>query len=49
MSEEHIQALDLATQGDWDAAHQLIQKVHDELDGQIHGYLHREEGNMQAY
>lgn len=46
MAEEHIQALDLAANGDWDGAHNLIQDYHDELAGLIHGYLHREEGDL---
>ena len=46
MALEHTQALDLSAQGDWDGAHQLIQQVHDELGSQIHGYLHREEGDL---
>jgi len=46
MAEEHIQALDLASAGDWDGAHHLIQDYHDELASLIHGYLHREEGDL---
>jgi len=46
MAEEHIQALDLAAQGDWEAAHNLIQDYHDELASLVHGYLHREEGDL---
>ena len=46
MAEEHIEALDLASNGDWDSAHQHIQNYHDELACQIHGYLHREEGDF---
>ena len=46
MAEEHVQALDLAAQGDWDAAHTLIQDYHDELASLVHGYLHREEGDL---
>ena len=41
MSAEHIQALDLIEQGDWDAAHTLIQQEADELACLIHAYLHR--------
>ena len=46
MASEHTQALDLAAQGDWEAAHLLIQESHDELACLIHGYLHREEGDL---
>lgn len=46
MAEQHIQALDLMAQGDWDGAHQLIQECNDELACLIHGYLHREEGDL---
>lgn len=46
MASDHIQALDMTAQGDWDGAHQLIQDVNDELGCLIHGYLHREEGDF---
>jgi len=46
MAEEHIQALDRVAQGDWDGAHKLIQDYHDELASLVHGYLHREEGDL---
>lgn len=46
MPEEHIEALNLLSNGDWDGAHQLIQDVHDELACQIHGHLHRAEGDL---
>ncbi|MFW5449994.1 MAG: hypothetical protein ACKE9I_00205 [Methylophagaceae bacterium] len=46
MAEEHIQALDMQAQGDWDGAHQLIQQYNDELACLVHGYLHREEGDL---
>lgn len=46
MSAEHIEALDLISQGDWDGAHELIQEVNDELACLIHAYLHREEGDL---
>mgnify|MGYP000379596489 CR=1 FL=1 len=46
MAIEHIQALDLAAQGDWECAHSLIQEQHDELASLVHGYLHREEGDL---
>ncbi|NOQ94950.1 MAG: hypothetical protein GQ547_10005 [Methylophaga sp.] len=46
MAVEHIQALDLVAQGDWEGAHSLIQNYHDELASLVHGYLHREEGDL---
>lgn len=46
MTSEHIQALDMMAQGDWDGAHELIQNKNDELACLIHGYLHREEGDL---
>jgi len=46
MANEHIQALALISQGDWDAAHSFIQDFHDELACLIHAYLHREEGDL---
>lgn len=46
MAKEHIKALDLVSNGDWDGAHQLIQEHNDELACLIHGYLHRKEGDL---
>lgn len=40
------QALELIKDGNWDAAHQLIQDDTDPLSCQIHGYLHRIEGDL---
>jgi len=46
MATEHIQALDLMAQDDWNGAHELIQGYEDELACLIHGYLHLEEGDL---
>ena len=46
MAVEHIQALVLAAQGDWEGVHSVIQEQHNELASLIHGYLHREEGDL---
>lgn len=46
MTGEHRKALDLARDGHWDEAHQLIQARSDELACLIHAYLHREEGDL---
>lgn len=42
----HREALTLARQGQWEAAHRLIQDACDPLSCQIHGYLHRVEGDL---
>ncbi|MGA8260691.1 MAG: hypothetical protein WB783_10805 [Arenicellales bacterium] len=46
MLEDHLKALDLARDGYWDEAHRLIQSYSDELACLIHGYLHRQEGDL---
>jgi len=44
--EQHLNALELVRKGDWEAAHQLVQKGSDPLSCLIHAYLHREEGDL---
>ena len=46
MEETHLHSLELAAQGDWDSAHKLIQNYNDSLACLIHGYLHRQEGDL---
>jgi hypothetical protein len=46
MQKIHQQALQLIQNDDWDAAHRLIQDYSDTLSCQIHGYLHRIEGDL---
>jgi Flp pilus assembly protein TadD len=46
MKHSHRQALQLIQQNDWDAAHRLVQDYSDPLSCQIHGYLHRIEGDL---
>lgn len=46
MSADHLKALELAHEGHWDEAHELIQPLSDELACLIHAYLHREEGDL---
>lgn len=46
MSANHVRALDLARDGHWDEAHDLVQADFDKLSCLIHAYLHREEGDM---
>jgi hypothetical protein len=45
MATEHLQSLEMAAQGNWNGAHQLIQQYEDKLACRIHGYLHRVEGD----
>ena len=45
MATQHLQSLELASQGDWDGAHQIIQVYNDTLACMVHGYLHRVEGD----
>jgi hypothetical protein len=42
----HPHALQLIQNGEWDAAHRLVQDYPDSLSCQIHGYLHRIEGDL---
>ncbi len=42
----HCQALRAAREGDWEGAHELVQAHGDTLSCLIHGYLHREEGDL---
>lgn len=46
MKNLHQHALQHIQQKDWDAAHLLVQEYSDPLSCQIHGYLHRIEGDM---
>lgn len=46
MSRNHLNALERVRDGEWDAAHELVQDDSDPLSGLIHGYLHREEGDL---
>lgn len=43
---ESVEALGLARRGDWHGAHNLVQAGSDKMSCLIHGYLHREEGDM---
>lgn len=43
---DHVRALDLAREGYWEEAHELVQSFSDELSCLIHAYLHREEGDL---
>lgn len=46
MTCDHQKVLDLAQAGQWEAAHAMVQKHSDELSCQMHGYLHRVEGDL---
>lgn len=46
MKNIHQTALSLIQQNDWEAAHRLVQDYSDPLSCQIHGYLHRIEGDL---
>jgi len=41
-----IEALELDAEGDWDTAHQIVQKIEDLRAYRIHAYLHRKEGDL---
>jgi len=43
---DHIKALDIAREGNWDESHKLVQPYSDKLSCLIHAYLHRVEGDM---
>ena len=45
MPGNHLRALDLARDGRWEEAHDLIQSYSDDLACLIHAYLHRREGD----
>ncbi len=45
MAIDHRQALDLARDGQWREAHELVQQYGDTLSCLIHAYLHRVEGD----
>jgi hypothetical protein len=46
MTINHIDALDLASAGNWDSAHQLVHSASDPLSCLIHAYIHRVEGDL---
>lgn len=41
-----IQALELDKQGNWDAAHEIVQSYNSMEACWIHAYLHRKEGDL---
>ena len=42
----HGKALWYAGKGDWEMAHNIVQKMNDQRSAQIHGFLHRKEGDL---
>lgn len=46
MAADYKNALDLAREGEWDQAHEIVQVHDDRLACLIHGYLHRVEGDL---
>ena len=46
MRELHRHALELAREGNWEGAHKLVQDHGDPVSCLIHGYLHRQEGDL---
>lgn len=46
MACDYLKALNLAKQGQWDDAHELVQPYSDAWSCRIHGYLHRVEGDL---
>ncbi|WP_305907773.1 hypothetical protein Q9L42_014040 [Methylomarinum sp. Ch1-1] len=46
MGLDHKQALQLARDGHWERAHEMVQPYSDKMACLIHAYLHREEGDL---
>ena len=40
------QSLDLLGQGDWQACHDIIEKLHSRASAHVHAHLHRVEGDL---
>lgn len=43
---DHKQVIQLIDNGDWNGAHQMVQAHSDKLSCLLHGYLHRDEGDL---
>ena len=43
---DYKKVFQLIDKGDWDGAHRLVQVHSDKLSCLIHGYLHRDEGDL---
>ncbi len=46
LNDELLRAIELALAGDWDAAHELVQKHDDAAAAWIHAVLHKMEGDL---
>jgi hypothetical protein len=46
MKNDHVRALELAREGRWDEAHEMVQRSSDRWSCLIHAYLHRVEGDQ---
>lgn len=46
LNQELIKALKLDKNGDWDAAHRIVQEYSSTEANWIHAYLHRQEGDL---
>lgn len=46
MKEKLIKALELEKNGNWDAAHKIVQVMHHQYAYWIHAYLHRKEPDL---
>ncbi len=46
MTDNHVTALNLARDGHWHQAHELVQDGSDRLSCLIHAWLHRQEGDL---
>ena len=43
---DYEKVIQLIENGDWDTAHQMVQVHSDRLSCLLHGYLHRDEGDL---
>ncbi len=43
---DHLKALDLAREGNWDESHKIVQQCSGNLSCLIHAYLHRAKGDI---
>ena len=46
MADFHLQALNEAGQGNWQKSHDMVENFDDVFSCLIHGFLHRQEGDM---
>jgi len=45
MEFDHLKIIDLASEGNWEEAHHLIEQSSDKLSCLVHAYVHRIENN----